>query len=196
MLKIAITGGIASGKTTFCKNLEKLGYKVFYSDSIAKLLCYNACVIKDIIELFGENAYLDGVYNAPFIASIVFTDKVKLEQLNNIFSNLIIDEFELFCEAYSDEPCVFFESALVFEHNLVDTFDIIVCTFTPIEEVKIRLKERNNFTNDEIEMRLKNQLNPVVKKVISDYIIETEEDAYHFIEYLNYKLELHNEQIT
>ncbi len=66
MLKVGITGGIGSGKTTVCKIFEMLGIPVYYADDRAKWLMTNAPEVKKaIIQLFGEKAYQDDSLNRP-----------------------------------------------------------------------------------------------------------------------------------
>ena len=99
MKKIAITGGICSGKSTVCKMIEQLGYKVFYSDIEAKVLANtNEDLKRELIFVFGENSYIDGVYNTEYISNIVFSNEIMLNTLNCIFSFYIWFEFNRFCK--------------------------------------------------------------------------------------------------
>ncbi len=192
MKKIAITGGICSGKSTICKTLEDLDFSVFYSDDAAKkLIKFNTQIRKDIIEEFGENSFIkvehpldkilnlqeEYIYNTKYISSIVFSDKSKLEKLNNIFKPHIQKEFEEFCEkceGYSEE-IVFYESALIFEHNVQDMFDGVICVWADINNIVERLIQRN--MNDiEIIQVLKNQLPTEEKLKLTPHHIDTSND--------------------
>jgi dephospho-CoA kinase len=85
MLKVGITGGIGSGKTTVCKIFETLGIPVYYADERAKwLMTHSSEVRQAIIQLFGPKAYEGDQLNRPYIAGIVFNDPEKLKQLNAI----------------------------------------------------------------------------------------------------------------
>ena len=83
-MKIGITGGIGSGKTTVCKIFETLGIPVYYADDRAKeLMVTQPKLIDGIKSLFGTEAYLeDGSLHRAHIAAIAFNDKDKLNQLN------------------------------------------------------------------------------------------------------------------
>ena len=83
MLKVGITGGMGSGKTTVCKIFEVLGIPVYYADDKAKeLMTNNEALRQKIIKLFGTDAYLkDQTLNRKYIADIVFNDPSKLEKL-------------------------------------------------------------------------------------------------------------------
>lgn len=176
MKKIAITGGICSGKSYICNLIEKLGYSVFYSDDVAMDLANTFYpLIFEITNEFGNEAYskFDGKYDRKYMAKIVFNDSEKLDKLNQIFAKYMKYAFHSFCETHSNEDLVFYESALIYEHNKQDEFDdvvVIVCDKNTIIE---RLKSRNNFTDEEIESRLKSQMDPVLKAEKSDYVIDT-----------------------
>ena len=82
---IGITGGIGSGKSTIAKQLRKMGYAVYDTDSEAKrLIVEDAAVRQQIEQLFGKEVYADGVYQTALVAQRVFTDKSLLAQLNAI----------------------------------------------------------------------------------------------------------------
>src|ERR1035437_8007702 len=123
MKKVAVTGGICSGKSTICLYLEILGYPVFYSDVIAKNLANtDENLKKEIIELFGNKSYIDNVYNTKYISSIVFRNKDFLLSLNNIYSSYIKKSFKEFCSKNCDRALIFFESAIIFENDLTKEF--------------------------------------------------------------------------
>ena len=86
MIKVGITGGIGSGKTTVCKLFEKMDIPVYYADIEAKRLMNTDKELKQQIrELLGKEAYYrNGRLNRKYVASIVFNDKAKLEKLNGI----------------------------------------------------------------------------------------------------------------
>ena len=83
MLKIGLTGGIGSGKSTVAKIFETLGIPVYYADDVAKrLMNAHPELRSSIIQHFGEASYRDDSLDRKYLASIVFNDPVKLEQLN------------------------------------------------------------------------------------------------------------------
>jgi len=176
MIKIAITGGICSGKSTVCKYIEKLGYVVYYSDNIAiDLANYNKNLQNEIIKEFGILSFINREYNRRYIANIVFGNKVALNKLNNIFKPYLVENLK---QIYNNENynIIFYETALLFEYELQNEFDIIFNVYADKELVIKRLKERNNFTDIEIENRLKSQLDPNIKIKKSDFNINTSEN--------------------
>ena len=177
MIKIGITGGICSGKSTVCSYIEKLGYDVFYSDQSAINLAETNLFLKNsIIEKFGPESYLpNGSYNRKYIAGIVFSDKPQLDLINSLFSPYLFQEFEDYCVG---KEVIFYESALIFEHNLAEKFDYVVCVYANKQTVVKRLKERNNFTDEEIENRINSQLDPLIKLKLSNYWLTTSNGQY------------------
>lgn len=159
MLKVAITGGIASGKSTVCLHLEDLGYKVFYSDLEAKILvATNEDLRKSIKESFGSFSFNeDGSYNSSYIANKIFNDRTSLDLINNLFKPYIEEAFERFCDRNKEETLVFFEGATIFESNLYKIFDKIICCKCSRMEVIKRLKIRNNYTKAQIDSRVASQ---------------------------------------
>ena len=95
--RVGITGGIGSGKTTVCHLFETLGIPVYYADYWAKWLLENDPeLIAGVRALFGEEAYLNGVYNRAFIAKIVFILKFQFNCHFNVtrwIHNLKIPSF-------------------------------------------------------------------------------------------------------
>jgi dephospho-CoA kinase len=177
MIKIGITGGIASGKTTICKYLEELGYSVYYSDPAAIYLAEHNDQLKSIlIKEFGKESYLpDGKYNRAYIGGIVFKAIDRLNTINEIFRIFLLEDFKSYCV---NKEVIFYESALIFEHGLSHQFDYIISAYAPVEIIKERLTKRNFFTSEEINNRLNSQMDPVMKSMKSDYIINTYSDDY------------------
>jgi len=169
-MRIAITGGVASGKTTICKKLEVLGYYIFYSDVEAKILTSDNEIKYKIIKEFGGRSYLNNIYNVEYIRNIVFNNKLKLDILNSIFKNAIIDKYLILSNKYKIS---FFESALIFEHNLEKHFDCIIGVYCDKKEVYKRLKKRNNFTRADSNNIINNQEDNLEKMKKCDIVMNT-----------------------
>jgi len=170
-MRIAITGGICSGKSSICKIIKDSGYFVFNSDDEAKILANTNLKIKEkVISLFGTDSYVNGNYNTSYIRNIVFNDKHKLEELNKCFQGLILNEYDNKSLNYEIS---FFESALIFEHNLQDKFNVIIGVYCNEVETIKRLKKRNGFNNNEIHKIINNQLNTKDKMNKCNIVINT-----------------------
>jgi len=170
-MRIAITGGICSGKSSICKIIKDSGYFVFNSDDEAKILANTNLKIKEkVISLFGTDSYVNGNYNTSYIRNIVFNDKHKLEELNKCFQGLILNEYDNKSLNYEIS---FFESALIFENNLQDKFNVIIGVYCNEVETIKRLKKRNGFNNNEIHKIINNQLNTKDKMNKCNIVINT-----------------------
>jgi dephospho-CoA kinase len=176
MLKIGITGGIGSGKTTVCKIFEKLGTPVYYADNeAAKILSDNKTVQQKVISLLGNIIVENGAINRKKIAEIVFSDSTKLNSLNEIIHPEVKKHSAIWMKMHASKPYIIKESAIVFENNLQNEFDCIILVTAP-KELKIkRIKERDNSTTEEIEKRIKNQLSDEEKIKLADYVIANDE---------------------
>src|SRR5688572_16534049 len=118
MLKIGITGGIGSGKTTICKIFEVLGVPVFYADIVAKeTMVADALLIQGVKDTFGVESYFpDGLLNSKHIAGIVFNNAAELEKLNALVHPAVFRAFDDWVkEIPVDTPYVLKEAALLFE---------------------------------------------------------------------------------
>ncbi|WP_075343623.1 dephospho-CoA kinase [Tenacibaculum agarivorans] len=173
---IGITGGIGSGKTTVAKLFA--AYKnvtVYYADLEAKKLMNTSEVIrKKLIREFGEKAYDTNGLNRAFLANIVFKDKEKLTNLNEIVHPEVYKHLTNFIEEHKDKEYILYENAILFENGSDKICDKII-TVTAPHEVKIqRVIERDKTTREEVLHRMKNQWSDIKKKLQSHYVIVNE----------------------
>ncbi|MGH1336672.1 MAG: dephospho-CoA kinase [Aureispira sp.] len=175
MLKIGITGGIGSGKTTVCRLLERFGVPVYYADDRAKWLMSHQEKVKNaLITAFGAETYTaEGRLNRPHLASIVFKDKKKLEELNAIVHPAVHQD-GIEWQAEQEEAGVAYtvkEAALLFETGSYAELDKIVVVTAP-EEVRInRVLQREDITVEQIKARIKQQLPQEEKIKRADFVI-------------------------
>ncbi len=175
MLKIGLTGGIGSGKSTVAKVFETLGIPVYYADNAAKLLMNEDPILKaNIISLFGDNAYQDGQLNRPHIASIVFNDPVKLEQLNSWVHPATIQAAESWMHQ-QNSPYAIKEAALIFESGAQEQLDFVIGVKAPLALRIQRTIQRDGITREEVLMRMQRQLEESMKMKLCDFIIVNDE---------------------
>ncbi len=177
MIVVGLTGGIGSGKTTVAKEFAALGIPTYIADEEAKKLMITSKTLKrKLIELFGEEAYLDGKLNKPFIAGIIFNDKTYLERMNAIVHPQIASHFKKWKQK-QHAPYVIKEAAILFENGSYKKVDIII-TVTAPKELKIkRLLKRDDTTEEKIESIMKNQWSDDEKIKQSQYVINNVELA-------------------
>ena len=174
MLKIGITGGIGSGKTTVSKIFEVLGIPVYYADERAKVLMNTDEDIKHKIkELFGSKSYdATGNLNRKYLASIVFNSKDKLQQLNDIVHPEVKRDFERWLKQHEGkEDYVMKEAALLFETGGDKELDYTILVFAP-EKLRIdRVIKRDNVDEESVLARMRNQLDEDKKFDLADLVI-------------------------
>ena len=112
MVKVGLTGGIGSGKTTVSKIFKERGIPVFNSDICAREAENETHIQEGYKRILGEDVYAEGQIDRAKIRAILFTDKDKLQQVNKLVTPYIKQKFEKFCEDNSDHQIVMLESML------------------------------------------------------------------------------------
>ncbi len=155
MIRVGVTGGIGSGKSTVCKLFAGLGVPVYDSDSRAReimngdggqgedLVMAAGGVRRAVVELLGEEAYRNGVLDAGFVAAKVFSDKMLLASLNAIVHPAVALDFEAWALSFADRPYVVLESAILFESGFDRFVDRIVTVSAPVEVRVERVMKRD-----------------------------------------------------
>ncbi len=191
MLKVGITGGIGSGKTTVCKIFELLGISVYYSDLRAKqLMTENQLVKQQILQLLGHEAYSNNKLNTKYISKIVFNDKIMLNRLNAIVHPAVYADAEDWFKQHQNENYVLYESALLLANgktNLVDKVILVIAD----DEIRInRVMNRDQADRKSVLERLNNQLSQEKQLAFADFIVNNNQD-YSQIEFQ--VLSIHNQ---
>ncbi len=166
--KIAITGGIGSGKSQVIKILKSRGYNCFSSDEYVSYLLKkgNEGYLK-IIKNFDNILNDDGEINKSKLANIIFNDKAELEKINNLLHPLVIEKI---IELSKLEKILIAEIPLLFEANLSSYFDVIISVVSDLDIRVDRLIKRGMEKND-IYKRILNQTDDEFKIKNSDYVI-------------------------
>ena len=175
MLKIGLTGGIGSGKSTVAKIFETLGIPVYYADAEAKRLMNSSETLKKVIrQNFGEATYENDQLNRKYLAGIVFNDPEKLELLNALIHPVTINDAEQWMQQQS-APYSIKEAALLFESGAAENLDFIVGVYAP-QALRIkRVMKRDGLTADEIMKRINRQVNEEMKMKLCDFVITNNE---------------------
>lgn len=172
MLKVGITGGIGSGKSTVAKIFASLGIPVYDADRAAKrLVLTDGDMRRNIIEHFGEEAYLNGQYNKQYISKIVFNNKEKLELLNTIIHPATIEDANNWF-LRQDAPYSLKEAALIFESDSQKHLDYVIGVFAP-EAIRIqRTIDREGITAEQVKARIEKQMNEDEKMGRCNFVID------------------------
>ena len=169
MIKYAITGNIASGKTEVQKILERNGFRVFDTDHAGHVLLENN---SDVIKAFKDFDILqDGKISRDKLGKVVFNNKEKLEKLNSILHPEITKKILEFFEENKSEKKVFVGIPLLFETKMEKLFDKVILVYTDDDIRLKRLLARNNYTIEYAQKRISCQDSQDEKIKKSDIII-------------------------
>jgi len=182
-LRVGITGGIGSGKTTVCRIFEAFGVPVYDADYWAKWLIVNDPEVRTaIVGLFGPEAYLpDGTYNRPFVAAIVFENPEKLAGLNAVVHPAVERHSHAWHGQQVHAGCRYTlkEAALMVESGSHRFLDALIVVTAP-EEIRIhRVMERDGVSEAAVQARLRNQMPEAEKVALADYVIVN--DGLHLL---------------
>jgi dephospho-CoA kinase len=175
MLRIGLTGGIGSGKSTVAKIFEVLGIPVYYADAASRrLMNEDPQLVKEIIHHFGEKSYNEGKLNRTYIASIVFNDPEKLSLLNAISHPATIADANKWIGKQT-APYIIKEAALIFESGSAEHLDAVVGVYAPAPLRIKRTMDRDQATQEEVKKRMERQIDEELKMKLCDYIIVNDE---------------------
>lgn len=176
MLRIGITGGMGSGKTTVCHIFETLGVPVYYADGRGKFLLQNDDAVKQKVRsVFGNNIYGEkGEFDRAAMAAMVFKDTEKLHALEAIVHPAVQLDFEEWARAQKGKYIIK-EAALLFESGSYKALDKIIMVFAPLEIRVKRITERDRSTRESVMERIEKQWPDDKKKELADYTIINDE---------------------
>ena len=173
MLKVGITGGIGSGKSTVSRFFSELGVPVYDSDQRAKsLMQHDDSIIIKIKKEFGDGSYLNNVLNRSHIAEIVFKNELKLKQLNAIVHPVLRTDFNNWLSQNSNAKFVIKEAAIMIESGAYKDLDKLIVVNANREQKIKWIKKRDHLLLEDIENRIQNQLSDKIRNQYADFIIE------------------------
>ena len=180
MVKVGLTGGIGSGKTTVSNFLLDYGIPVYNSDSKGKTLMNTNLELKNnIVSIFGERVYDNGILNTNLLSNIVFNDSTKIEQLNNLVHPKVAQDFNQWVGKNNNKPILVKEAAILIESGAYLNMDKIILVVSEKSTRINRVSKRDNFDLESIEKRINLQLKDNEKIKYADYIIENNSSLEH-----------------
>ena len=175
MLRVGLTGGIGSGKSTVAKIFEVLGIPVYYADTAARrLMNEDEELKKKIIDHFGKGSYADGQLNRPYISSIVFNDDKKLELLNSLTHPATILDADKWMQGQTT-PYAIKEAALIFESGSAKHLGHVIGVYSPAPLRIQRIMQRDKITKEEVLQRMNRQMDEDKKMKLCDFVITNDE---------------------
>lgn len=174
MIKVGITGGIGSGKTTFCKEWEKLGAYVLYADDFAKQLMQEDPELQQkIIQAFGEQAYdSEGNVNRPYLAREAF-EKGRVEELNELVHPALWEKAaELAAQKKQEGTEVFAkEAAILLNNGRPEELDYVILVLADKEQRVQRTTQRDRSSEKLVKDRMSKQPDFDSLTHLADFIV-------------------------
>ncbi len=186
-LRIGVTGGIGSGKSTVCKLFAKLGRSVLSADDIARRLTQTNTDVKlSIRKTFGEQVFSqDGNLNRKELAGIVFQNQTLKKKLDKIIHPHVFAEVDLLIRRLPPaerSPYVLIEAALIFESEMDERLDYVIVVQAD-EETRIkRVIERDNVNREDVLARIRSQMDVNAKVELADFLIQNDGDEQSLFE--------------
>tara|TARA_B100000524_G_scaffold348352_1_gene252597 strand:+ start:417 stop:1010 length:594 start_codon:yes stop_codon:yes gene_type:complete len=172
MLKVGLTGGIGSGKTTVSKFFADKNFKIFNSDDIAKnIIKTDVEIKKSIINFFGSKSFNGSDFNSIYISEVIFSDPKKLDLLNSIVHPKVFEKFKKFVKKNLKSK-ILVESAILFESNFYKLMDYNILLKSPKIERINRIINRDNLSRKKIEKIMNVQWSDKKKINLATFVIE------------------------
>lgn len=177
MLRVGLTGGIGSGKSTIAGIFEVLGIPVAYADQEAKRVMNEDPVLREqLIHHFGAATYRNGILDRSWLASQVFGDPDKLELLNSLVHPATIAAGQRWTEQQTGKaPYTIREAALIFESRSAQYLDFVIGVYAPPTLRIHRAMQRDGSTREQVLQRMKNQIDEDIKMRLCDAVIHNDE---------------------
>tara|TARA_Y100000991_G_C21968049_1_gene347925 strand:- start:1265 stop:1864 length:600 start_codon:yes stop_codon:yes gene_type:complete len=177
MLKVGITGGIGSGKSTITSLFHDLGVPIYNSDERAKWLLSNDVDLMDQIKiLFGQESYSNNKLNRAHIANIVFQDNDMLKQLNAIVHPLVKIDFENWLLLQKKEPLVIKEAAILIESGAYKELDVLIVVLADKKTRIKRVINRDNVSKEDVEKRMETQISDSERLKFANFSVDNNTD--------------------
>ncbi len=172
MIKIAITGGIGSGKSYVSSIFESLNIPIYNADVNSKKIVSSNLELKSkLIEILGEDCYINGELNRKKLANFIFSSDENRLLINSIIHPYVLKDFLKWSEEHSQYDIVGMESAILFESGFNKYVDKVVMVYAPLEIRINRTMSRDNSTREEVLARISAQMDDEQKRALSHYII-------------------------
>ena len=185
MIKIGLTGGIGSGKSTVASIFKQLGVSIYFSDTRAKfLMASDPKVIAQIEDSFGSESYVNGQLNKTYISKKVFSDTRALKTLNSIVHPAVKNDFNLWCTTQKSHYIIK-EAAILFESKSNIGLDKVILVSSPKDLKMSRVLKRDQTDEKSVLERMDAQWKDSEKRLLADYEIRNDEKK-SLIEQVNF----------
>jgi len=173
-MRVGLTGGIASGKSTVSEILAELGAVIIDGDKLAREVVEPGTPgLAQVVEAFGPEILLpDGAMDRAKVGQIVFNDEVKRKLLEGIVHPLVFERYAALEASAPKDGIVIHDIPLLAESGRSDTFDAVIVVETPAEVQVERMLRDRGWTRADAESRIAAQATPEQRRAIATYLIE------------------------
>ena len=185
-IKVGITGGIGSGKSTVCEVFKLLGVPVFEADAVAKQLQNtNQKIRKGLTHLFGEDIYAhEGVVDRKKLATLIFNDDFQISKVNELIHPVVLEEFENWLKKQNSAYIVH-EAAILFESGFYKMMDFTILVSASEEQRIERIMKRDGVSREIIMQRIKKQWDEGKKQKLANFVIYNDNNNLIIPEIIN-----------
>jgi dephospho-CoA kinase len=173
-MRVGLTGGIASGKSTVSEILAELGAVIIDGDKLAREVVEPGTPgLAQVVEAFGPEILLpDGAMDRAKVGQIVFNDEAKRKLLEGIVHPLVFERYAALEASAPQDGIVIHDIPLLAESGRADTFDAVIVVETPAEVQVERMLRDRGWTRADAESRIAAQATPEQRRAIATYLIE------------------------
>lgn len=176
MIKIAITGGMGSGKTTVSKIFSLLDIPIYAADDRSKLLLKNDDVLKsELVQTFGNQIISKNEIDRFKFAQLIFENKINLQKANSIIHPRVKLDYLHWCEINKNYKFTILESAILFDSNFDCLVDYSINVSAPLKLRIERCLKRDNVSRKDIEDRINNQMLEEDRNKRANFIIKNDD---------------------
>jgi len=174
-IKVGITGGIGSGKSTVCEIFKLLGVPVFEADVVAKQLQNTNQKIKNgLISLFGEDIYTpEGLVDRKKLANIIFNSDFQIAKINELIHPVVKEEFENWLKK-QNSAYIIHEAAILFESGFYKIMDYTILVSAPEEQRIERVMKRDCINRETVMQRIKKQWSEEEKQKLASIVVHND----------------------
>ena len=169
-IKLAITGGIGSGKSVVSHIMEIMGVPVYDCDRRAKeLMVTDVHIVKGLTRMFGSECYNeDGTLNRSYVASRIFTDDDNIKRVNALVHPIVKKDFERWAASMT-VPVVAVETAVLYESGIIESVDKVLVVWADKETCIRRTIKRSGMSRNQVVSRMQKQMSSDELLLLSDY---------------------------
>ncbi|MBO7193902.1 MAG: dephospho-CoA kinase [Bacteroidaceae bacterium] len=172
MTRLAVIGGIGSGKSVVSRMLEIMGVPVYDCDSRAKeLMVSDSFIVKELRRMFGDECYdANGELDRKYLASRIFVDARNTKRVNALVHPVVKNDFCAWAER-QDCDVVAVETALLYESGMAEVVDKVLLVWTDVETAISRTMSRSGMSREQVLTRMMKQMTTDDLLLLSDYSI-------------------------